>query len=150
MNLINFYLARAYDAIELESLGVMWDLHNVLDFGGFEFRPPSELRLRWTGTPNTLVTDGVVADNPLGLAGCVIVCRGVTHLALTGPAEPVSDTFACLHAVSKVRPGDGNYRLRLDWTPTKPFNLLFEFTSGLQLEIGAQEAELVGIARAAA
>jgi hypothetical protein len=80
----------------------------------------------------------------------VIVCRGVTHLSLTGPAEPVPGTFACLHAVSKVRPGDGDYRLRLDRAPTEPFNLLFEFTSGLQLEIGAQEAELVGIARAAA
>jgi len=150
MKLLNFDLPRSYDAIELEGLGLIWDLHNVLDFGGFQFRSPSELRLSWAGAPNCVVIDGAVVDNPWGFAGCVLVCRGVTHLALTGPIEPTSDTFACLQAVSKVRPGAGDYRLRLEPTPTEPFNLLLEFTSGLQLEIGAEEAELVGIARAAA
>src|SRR5689334_2255486 len=151
MNLINFDLARAYDAIELEGLGLTWDLHNVLEFRGFEFRRnPDELRLSWEGTPNSVEIAGAVEDNPFGYGGCVIGVRGVEHVRLLVASVPDSPESATLHAVSKVRAGEGEYRFRLDWASANPFHLDFEFVSGLQLEVGAQEAELISIARAAA
>jgi hypothetical protein len=151
MKLINFDLESAYDAIELEGLGLTWDLHNVLEFRGFEFRRNSgELRLSWEGSPNSVDAGGAVVDNPFGYGGCVIAFRGVEHVRLAVPSVRDSPESATLHAVSKVRPGEGEYRFRLDRTSGEPFHLIFEFVSGLQLEVGAQEAELIGIARAAA
>lgn len=144
MNLTNFELRGSTQAIEVVSGNLDWDLHNFATFVGFRYDAAGGVfEIEW-------LADQV--ENPWGcpasrFVGCRLRFRGVRAVRVTrDPASMMSDDSCCLHGVSKVEPLAQEYRFKTEWQEHEPFNLLFEFTSGWEVEVDASTAELIPVA----
>jgi hypothetical protein len=141
MRFVNFDLESPNDTIELRGLGLNWDLHNFADFSGMRLEPDGPLVLSWVAPDH---------PNPWGdtnnrYRGCELRFSGLRRLEVTGrDAAVLGSEDRTLHSISKVAPGDGagEYRKRREWVPEAAFHLLLTLTSGLSIEVDADEAEL--------
>ncbi|MCW5552936.1 MAG: hypothetical protein KIS67_12350 [Verrucomicrobiae bacterium] len=147
MNLSNFELRGSTQAIEIVSDELNWDLHNFATFVGFRYDAAGGVfEIEW-------VADQV--ENPWGcpanrFRACQLRFHGVTSVRIArDPANMRSDDSFCLHGVSKVSPSSQEYRFKAEWQDHEPFNLLFEFASGWEIEVDASTAELIPVASGA-
>lgn len=141
MRLKNFNLTSPYGCAVIRGCGHDWDLHNFADFQGFFFTPDrDDLVMEWLVVPGE--------ENPWGsrgnaAAGCRLCFSGIRYLRVVGrdtdyPAEESS----CLASISKVEPGESEYRGKEKWEPGEPFRLLFQFQDGRQIEVEADSVSL--------
>ena len=141
MRLENFELLSD---IELQSDGLIWELHNFADFRGLELVPGENLVvMRWTVPPGS---------NPWGctankFSGVMLHFRNLQWLSLGARDKdmPLSED-TCVAEIFKVEPAtkavDPHLRTRRDWKPGDAFRLIFQFQSGRVIEI---ESETVGL-----
>jgi len=122
--------------IELQALGLNWDLHNRPDFAGLQLTPDGSVVLTW------IAPDSQWSDERNHYRGCELRFRGVRSLAITGPDPemPLSE-HQTLWEISKLTPGHPEY----GQTP-KPgggsFKLGIKFNGGLSIKVDAEEADL--------
>lgn len=147
MNLTNFELRGSTQAIEVVSGNLNWDLHNFATFVGFRYDAAGGVfEIEWEADQ---------VENPWGCpanrcGGCQLRFLGVKSVRITrDPANMMSDDSFCLHGVSKVEPLAKENRFKAEWQEHERFNLLFEFTSGWEVEVDASTAEFIPVARQA-
>jgi hypothetical protein len=129
--------------IELQALGLNWDLHNFADFVGLRVEPDGSAALTWVAPDQ---------PNPWGDTnnrhmGCELRFSGVRLLLVTGRESEPSSEDRTLHDICKVTPEPGQYRRRREWPVDARFHLLLTFISGLSIEVDAAEAELRALDR---
>lgn len=142
MKLLNFSLTNGSGTPILIALGCEWDLHNFAEFVGVTHQARNNsVMLEWVAPS---------IENPWGCthntaAGCRLLFRGLRLLLLTGGDENLPpDEASCLHSIWKVDPVRRDLpRTRIHWLPDDPFNLLFHFQNGRDIEIGADIVELI-------
>jgi hypothetical protein len=140
MNLINFDLAQPSYAIELNGLGVVWDLHNSGQFLGLDFNPRK----------NTMVMKWRVGGHPsTQYSGCNLLFSGLKLMSISSRDEALRQSEDLTVAgISMVTPEIGTdvaYRVRRQWNPDDPFHLVFEFQSRRSIELDAETVELIGV-----
>ena len=135
MKLINFSLYLEPHAIEIEAVGILWDLHNVADLTGITFAPIARrFAMNWCINRQYALRDYPAEEFQIEF-------RNVNRLEIStaNPDLPATDE-TCLHSLSRIRPEDQmvpNPELIFQ----DQFDLLFEFESGRRIRIGAAEAE---------
>jgi len=141
MKLTNFVIERSG---ELSGLGQRWDLHNSAEFKKLEYRhADSVATLAWAVTRH----QGFSGVNPA--RSCTIRFIGVTSITLSGAtAHSVVRETSTLNEISWVAPlGTTPAEARQAGIRVPPAqesegHLLFRFTDGREIEIGAQTATL--------
>lgn len=137
MTLINFSLCQEPHAIEIEAMGISWDLHNVADFTGFTFTPNKRrFEMNWR-----IDDQYALREYPANEFQLVFRSVGRLEISASDPDLP-SEEEGCLSAVSRLGPED-----MMVPSPTSilgdRFELLFEFQSGRRIRVGAAEAEFL-------
>lgn len=71
--------------------------------------------------------------------------RGLRLLLITGGDKDLpTDEAVCLHSIWKVDPDRREVpRTRMHWSPNDPFNLLFHFQNGRDIEVSSDTVELI-------
>lgn len=141
MNFINFAFRSSTQAIEIFSDNLTWDLHNFATFVGLEYHAEKRVfEIEWSA--KQMEDPWGCPNNRFG--GCHLRFQGVRSIRVTqNPVSMLSADSFCLHGVSKVDPLANEHRFKAEWREGEPFNLLFEFTSGWEIEVDAASAELI-------
>ena len=145
MRLENFEI---YSDIELQSQGLIWELHNFADFIGLELLSAENLALmRWIAP---------AVSNPWGCVenkfpGMTLRFKNLLFLSVGARDEELPFTEdTCVASVLKVETRneglDAYTRTRRDWNVEDAFRLLFQFQSGRAIEIESETVELVPVA----
>ncbi|MCI5065354.1 hypothetical protein MRY87_06485 [bacterium] len=137
MKFLNFSHGELPQAGGLSGLGREWDLHNGARFTGYQFDVKQRrLVLVWELSGEERRDDHI--------CGCKLTFRGVDLFTVTerDPELPPSEDET-LFGISRLERGqDKSSGFRTDWNSDEDFNLLFEFQSGVDLEVHAAEVEM--------
>ena len=137
MKLENFSIPNGRDAIEIRALGVLWDLHNIAAFEGFQHDLYEDrLELKWRIDPE-------YARGKYPSSSLAILFRNVNFLKITprdGELLKTEDT--CLSSVSLVSPC-GELKPYSEAINESEFHLMFKFRSNITIRVGAKSAEFI-------
>jgi len=142
MRLENFELLSD---IELQSDGLIWELHNFADFCGLELVPAENLAvMRWS-MPSGPKHWGCAANES---SGVMLYFKNLKFLSIgSRDADMPLTEDTCVAEIFKVdatsEVANPFFRTRRDWKPGDSFRLLFQFQSGRAIEIESETVQLV-------
>jgi hypothetical protein len=131
----NFKLSTNPQAVEIESEGHFFDLHNQGEFQGLRFDTVNRrVEFDWKFF-------GDRASSDLATHRIILQIVSVSFLAITpwDEAKPPGEA-SCLFGISRVVLNNDKVRFRAHWEPSDDSHLLFEFMSGQTIEVSGDMA----------